>query len=373
MKAYFKKKYIYCGLFILFMQLHYWLNMSRFSKLPGFAYFRIACFVFALGCLFFHFAITGTKLTRGTWIIVGGLMVLGVVGVFTVDGLTIIKMFLFALAIKDVPIRTVINWFLYSTLFIVIMVTSCSFLGIIENYSAVGSWRYYYLGFNNSNTAALIFFTCIVSYIYLHYTDFGLKNWAIIVIATVVVGYLTISRSFVVAMIILMLFMTIDKFTKNFRRHFLSGIFSPVLGFFFPMFFGVSFYIAAMFSDSSLWMKVNLALSWRPYFYHKYYSYFNISLLGNNFELADLGPLDNAYLMLLFRYGVVILLVYMAIFAHMSLKSLAKKNYIVVFLCVAYEAYFVMEYSPFMINANIPLLFFFANIWKNKDKRYEYD
>ena len=68
-----------------------------------------------------------------------------------------------------------------------------------------------------------------------------------------------------------------------------------------------------------------------------------------------MGTLDNAYLVLLLRYGLIVFFVYVLMFSNISKMAYRKIDLPLGLAIICYEAYFMFEFTPILVNIN-PLL-----------------
>lgn len=364
MKVNKSTKISFTFLFVLMMQMHYLLGMSRFSKFGSIEIFRLLLFALAIFFVFLKYLAANVRITRIQLFVMFVLVAVSFLGMYFSDGMTVVKMLLFSLSFKDVKVENVFAYFLKADLICLCLVSSASLFGIIDNFRLVGDENVFALGFSNSNTLASILFAIAVTDLCLQYSKCRSIWWK--GIASVIAIYvLTKSRAptFSLILMILLVFMEKKGLFKVSRK---TGM---VMGGAFVLLGILSFVIAKTFNiNKNFWTIINASFSWRPYFFHQYYQNFDVLLFGNKFDLSDYGPLDNAYLMLVYKYGIVIVLVYAVIFFVSFVWSSMESNKGYFILGVSLLAYFFMEFTPILINLNMFLVYFWTRFWTNSRK-----
>lgn len=178
----------------------------------------------------------------------------------------------------------------------------------------------YGLGFNPNILAISIFVILIVR---LYLMEQKPKIWWEGISVAIIINMVTNCRSVVAFLILLsiILFFDVVQIVDVKILACISEILPIVLSF-------ISIFIARNFDMSNIkWLELNHIMSARPYLYHLYYTNFPIRLLGNYFDKTNYGALDNTYLMFLFRYGVVIYVIYMFIFFKAIVTAKKKQDH----------------------------------------------
>lgn len=352
------------NMFVLLMQCHYFWGMSQFSAYEFSSIFQTALFVSAVGCLLLRYMNGQGRISYRQLGIIFGIVVISFVGLYNSGGMTLVKMILFALALKGVPLQNAMKYFYRSNIFCFIVIVSSSLIGVIKNITVVDGRTFYYLGFNNPNTLAALIFSIAVLDLCINYEGYPSLWWKGL-LAVGIIFFLTESRSAILSMLFLVILVFLEK-----RKIFETKKLQSLAAYWFLIMGAGSFLLAKFFQmNSSFASKLNQLLSWRPYFFHRYYENFQVLLFGNSFSLAEEGALDNAYLMLLFRYGIIIFLLY-AIMFYLAAKWAAKEKNASYFLLIfTYGAYFFMEFTPLLINLDIPLVYFWVQFWTRKKQK----
>ena len=87
-------------------------------------------------------------------------------------------------------------------------------------------------------------------------------------------------------------------------------------------------------------------------------------MFGNYFDKTSYGAMDNTYLMLLLRYGIVIYAIYMIIFFKTIIIAKRNRDWLCLYITIVYFAYFCVEYSPSIMNLDFVLIYFWLEFWE---------
>lgn len=151
----------------------------------------------------------------------------------------------------------------------------------------------------------------------------------------------------------------IEKHCVNYRSLAVLGGISCVM----PMM--VSFLLAHIFrSDSGWWIRLNSFFTGRLKWNYLYVHQYSVPLLGQRFDGRIPNLLDNAYLFILYRYGVLVFALFLLGYV-LVLAECVKKNQIrKIFFCLLFLLYGFAEQfiqNPFM---NFSMFFMCELMWK---------
>ena len=131
-----------------------------------------------------------------------------------------------------------------------------------------------------------------------------------------------------------------------------------------------SYYVTIMYrAGNSNWQKLNLLLSGRLYAWQGYYSRYGISVFGNKLSTEYYGALDNAYLQLIIKYGLIAFILYAVIFVVISRYAWKNNRWVLFTLIISTEFYFLAEFGPMIVNF-CPVILCFGCLL-NKDEAIE--
>lgn len=358
----------YAAGYIFFMQLHYFLVMSQYSNFSNVNIIQNICFAISILFIVARYVHPNAKFTKETISVLFAVGCCAFASFLFSEGQTFIKLILFGIALRGVPFERMLQYYFKATSSCTLFVVGSAALGIIENSSFINDGvTYYSLGFNNPNTAAIFLFVLIVTFNCIYYKKLSWGMLLIEITFPFLILAVTDSRSVMVSLIIMLILMFFDKVKINLI---FNGLFTILLKYLFILIGAVSYGIAKYYSaENPIFFKLNEMLSWRPFFFHKYFVNVEVTLFGNAIHLDSIGALDNAYLMLLYRYGIVVFLLYCAIFIFVSNEFISTGNKKMLTIVIVYEIYFFMEFTPILVNVNIVLLYFIAQFWNKYKQR----
>ena len=344
---------------IWMLQFNYFIGMSTYKKLAVGDMLEKLCLIMAIAAIVIHYiGDKNTLIKKSGFLLMCLLPTIAVYTAVTTSGGTMIKMFLFALAFKDVEKKDIWKYYYKSTAAAVIFVVVSACMGLIEKTQIQKNGTYAYgLGFNANILDISVFLVLIVR---LYLMEQRPKIWWEGIIAEIIINSITICRAVVAFLILLAIVMLFD-ITRNMSVKFLTCISGslPILLSCFSIFIAQNFDI----SDAG-WLTVNRIMSARPYLYHLYYTNFPIKMFGNYFDKTSYGAMDNTYLMLLLRYGIVIYAIYMIIFFKTIIIAKRNRDWLCLYITIVYFAYFCVEYSPSIMNLDFVLIYFWLEFWE---------
>lgn len=351
---------------IWMLQFNYFIGMSTYKKLAVGTALEKICLIMAIVAIVIHYiGDKNTVIKKGGFLLMCIILTIAVYTAVTTSGGTMIKMLLFVLAFKDVEKNEIWKYYYKSTAAAVLFVVVSAIMGMIEKTQIRKNGSYAYgLGFNANILAISVFLVLLVR---LYLMEQKPKIWWEGIIAAIIINRITKCRAVVAFLILLAIVMFFD-ITRNISVKFLtcvSGSLPIILSCF-------SIFIAKNFDISDAWwLKVNRIMSARPYLYHLYYTNFPIKLFGNYFDKTSYGAMDNTYLMLLFRYGIIIYAIYMLMFFKTIIIAKRSRDWLCLYITIVYFAYFCVEYSPSIMNLDFVLIYFWQEFWEKNMSREE--
>lgn len=220
------------------------------------------------------------------------------------------------------------------------------------------------LGFANANALGMEL-ACIILLVFAAWYDKKKKGKWITFIIAGVAGIFFLSGSLTPALgLVGLVLLLMTTWWKNIR------IVRKMLPALFVLLTGLSIWIACSYQElSPVWMKLNEYSSGRFYCYHWYYTHMPITMMGNIFYTGKLWALDNAYLCLLFRYGIITLLIYALLFWKMTKFYMDNDNDVLLMCAIVYEVMAFAEFGPMSIANNFTLAVYIANYQNNYKNR----
>ena len=348
--------------FILLMQIHYFISMSKLETLPFMSIVRMFLFGTSVFLLVIKYVLFSSKVNTQKLLIFFLLTAMAISMVYFSGGMTVSKMILYALILKGVAVEKCLAYFLKADLISLGIIGTASALGIVGNFYYVKDSVIFCLGFNNVNTLAGLLYAIIVIDLCLNYHKIKFIWWKGIA-GTITIFLMTQSRAPTISLIIAVILVAFEKKKLlNYKSFIIKNSFVLVAL--------LSLYVAREFKIADkIWNAINLMLSWRPYFFNKYYTNFPILLMGNNFEVSSSGALDNAYLMIIYKYGISCFLIYALIFYFSFKWAATEKNKAFFVVTIAFVAYFFMEFSPILVNFCVSIVYFWVKFWEDIARR----
>lgn len=346
--------------FFVCMNFSFIVQMSQLSESPLGGIISIVFSVMGIGFLLFHLILDAKIPTN--WFF--GTLVLIAIGIITFiysRGPTLLKLILFFYAVKRVEKEKVMKYFRISLLIPSVIVAASSLLGI-TNIQYTGLKMALSFGMLNPNTVPVIIFAIIVAYNLEHEDDLNYWDIFIEVIVASLTFYFCRARTAGLVLTGYFLMIIIVKWWGE--RRFVRFLLLP-FQFFFPICSGISIALSIAFrSLTPFWITVNNLTSGRLLAWSRYLDTYGVSLFGNNVVL-NRGSLDNAYMQLLIKYGLIVFVAYLVLFVIVS--KFAYKNHRMVLLVsvLATEMYCVAEFGPLLANF-CPVLIYLACILINE-------
>lgn len=226
----------------------------------------------------------------------------------------------------------------------------------------------YSLGFTHPNTAGFYFMIIAFELIYLYRGKIKKTYIFYLILLAIMVNELTGSRSSVISIILLSIFLLYYKYSKC--RLLNNKIIKFVVrnSFFILMLF--SFIVTMKYqSGTSLAIKLNSILSGRLSLFSFYVSRYNIMVFGNDLITKGNMTLDNSYLYLLLKFGIISFLVYYLLYRQKIMELYQNKDYVFIFIILTLMIYGLMEITTLKSTYNIFLLSFSTLLFKSSKEK----
>ena len=354
-------------LFIFFMNMGFYFSISNFSKYSWGNSVNIGIYILAILFFILHYSCQKgiVFFKKKSFWIYAMLLLVGVLGFIGSRGWTFVKLLFFALGMKGVDYKKNMQALLISSIACVTCITSCSLVGIIPNvYNASGKEGAWSLGFINPNYPGIAITAIVILLVCCFYEHW--KGLCVLICSSAVFIWNVVkcrSASGILAMVFILII--IDKLVKPLLK---SKVFCFGSKWLFLFCTVITVVIAKLYNHgNAVWFMINKIFSYRLWLYHKYLEELDITLFGNYFE-AKQGAADNGYFRLLLFYGVIIYIIYYWIFK-MSLASMKENGRTELVICaVVYEVWFLVEFTPMLVNFNPVLIYFFSIFWNDLEK-----
>lgn len=308
--------------------------------------------VFVLCGIFFfmlHF-MTSAQIQWKAFIGLAFLIVVGLIALWFSGGATLLKLVLFFAITQKVSSEEILKSFIQSLMIPLSFTIILSLLGVLDLYYE-GEKNALEFGMINPNTIPVIVFAIIVAYNLLNEKRITNKIVFFELIISCLLYYFCKART---AGIILSMYIVCVGIFKKKKK--ISGAFW-ILQYTFLLGTLASYVIIYGFRERTpFWLGINNILSGRPWAWDLYFSQYGVKFLGQYVDLT-MAALDNAYLRSLIQYGFLVFCVYLFIFVLMSRYAYKNNKIVLLASIVAYEAYFMAEFGPMLINFNSVLMY----------------
>lgn len=337
------------SLFIFFMQLETILSQSMFSTMTGYKYFSVVTYVLSIICILIKIFSSKIKMSLLKLVLIVVTCLFILIGFLNAGGMLIVKTVLFAIAVYKTSGEKVLKSYYDSTRTGVLFVVVCS---LFYDGSHISK---YLLGFLNQNALGMNVFNIAMLYIVINYNS-KIKKCVIYSIIACVLCFMVESYSSAVCMIIAIGLIVTIRFWKEIKIFCLAIENSFAIITLLSIALGISYT-----ADNVVLNMLNAFLSTRLYCWNRYFMEKPIALFGVDFELSQFLALDNGALYLLFRHGIILLVIYVFMFKKIAGNVIKDDRWGLVIAYISYVVYSFMEYGAIDINNNFVLAVFFAD------------
>lgn len=217
------------------------------------------------------------------------------------------------------------------------------------------------LGFSHPNIFAVFILGIALDYIYLRYNKFKIVDYFLVIGTTLIIGRLTDSRSTVLALFVSVILIFMFKSFPNVVN---SKIISTILVYLVPIYMMASYFLMTKYTPMNpILRSIDKLTSLRITYGNAFYKLFGVSALGNRIENLDLGGvnsitgygsliLDNAYMSIILKFGILFTIVICLFFIVISKKAM-KLNPALMILIVVVATHGLMETSFYSFQLNI--------------------
>lgn len=355
-----------CHAFIWCMNISFVISMSQLYEYQFFHYVAVFLDVIAALFLLFHYVLDrGLRIRTARFAVIA--MAIGVISFFGSNGPTILKLILFVLAVQGTGEKRILAYFYRSLILgtVIVMLSAFGGLTTLTYYSRFK--QAYSFGFQNPNTVPVVLFAILSAINIAHEDSLKIKHIILEFVATLLFYYFCKGRTAFYICMLMFLLLIIRKPLQNTK--FLKVVAWP-FQFLFLILAAFSYYITMMYqAGSTQWQNFDFLLSGRLYAWQSYYKLYGISIFGSRLNTEYYGALDNAYLQLLLKYGVVAFILYAAIFIVISRYAWKNNRWVLFTMIIASEFYFLAEFGPMIVNF-CPVLLCFGCV-QNKDEIVE--
>lgn len=296
---------------------------------------------------------------------------------------TLLSTWMFIVASKNNDLDEIVH-IAYTILKIMIpFVIILCILGFIEDHTMMrGSIQRFSLGFSHPNQLGLRIFQLILCNLYVNREKLGIFNYCYAILTILFTIKVPNSQTAYISLIVMLILLLIYKYIENQKQIFVkiySGglLIGTVLLNVFSIFFSfIDVNKNMLLSQIDKWMSGRF--SWG----HRAWQIYGISFWGQRVyvseeEVGKIGLtsrlyLDNAYLSILLRYGILVFLIFFILYSLLVGKMIIQKRYLLAIILFLYALYGTMENGLYMMSHNIFLIAFADLLYqKISDKESE--
>lgn len=316
--------------------------------------------VFGCGFLILHL-ITKARIPIYWFVTTLILLIIGFITFLNSGSPTLLKLILFFYATQKVEKERILKYFMISLIVPGIVVVITSFFGITEMHY-LGLKKALSFGMSNPNTVPVVIFAIIVAFNLRHEEFLKFRTLLIEMIITFLTFYFCRART---AGVVLIFYILMLLFISWGGEKKITKVLFWLFQFFFPVCAGITIALTIAFhSYTSFWLTINNISSGRLLAWSRYLTAYGVSVWGNDIEL-NMGSLDNAYMQLLVKYGVVVFFAYLVMFFYISKFAYTNSKWVLFVSIIATEIYCIAEFGPLLINF-CPVLVYLACLLVNR-------
>lgn len=293
---------------------------------------------------------------------------------------TIMSTWIFVVASKYIDIDKTAKISYYTELFMTLVVFYLFANGFITEVTLYrGAILRHSLGFSHPNMLGVRIFLLVVCRCYIRRERFNIIDWSIIVIAAVFVNKVANSKTSFYALVILavitFIHILMQKFGIGFERMMRNLIVTAVVC------IALSLILSFMqISKYPMLKRLDVFMSRRFSHCHRTLNYYGVKLFGQDVQLIVNRPalgkfyhfwLDNAYMSILMRYGVIVLLLFSALYIGTMIMLKDMRQYMLVEILCLYAIYGIMENNFFSMSQNLFLLLLSYPLYKRDSLSHE--
>ena len=308
------------------------------------------------------------------------------IGTINADNNYLISMLLFIVAAKYADMDRIINLYFYVLLIMIPFVIVMCLIGVLpDNILYRGGLVRHALGFEHPNRLGMRFFQLIACLCYVK-KDSAHNFIKYLIMATTAYFVYKVPNSQTAYIGIMLLFVLVlirnfyDKrgISKNrLMRVMATGavsinVFSVFISFFNP-------------KKNAVYMAIDKFMSYRFLFGNKMIRYYGVSIWGQKVDtivkdrkyvgVYHQWYLDNAYLSVLLRFGIVVYIIFTVLIAASLFYYVKQENYAMVAILFTYSVYGIMTTGFYMMSHNIFLLtiaspIYMKTVLRNSEHRH---
>ena len=294
-----------------------------------------------------------------------------------------IKLIIVLLASKNISFDNFIKKDFIVRIILILSVVSFHYLGLTNDYlmmRADGTIRNS-MGFSHPNSFGFYLMIIAFEYIYISFmknNKIQIKNYILILLIMYIINYFSDSRTSILAIILFLLFLNFkDKIIKNkkINTFAIKNIFiiMTILTLTFTYLYG---------NYNTYANQMNNLTSNRLYYSNYFYKTYGPSIVGQKIETISTESakksnkkpivLDNCYIQLIVRYGILVYMIYAMFFRKSFIYALNKNDKIIIIIMLILCLFGLSE-SNILLIERCPFLIYVNNIIFNKEGESKYE
>lgn len=305
-----------------------------------------------------------TKYTFNEFMFSFSVVILGMATYFVTKREGILLTILTIVGLKDVEIGKVFKCTFFIRVIMYISTISLTLLGLIEN-KKILHWRegvgYVYrygLGYDHPNLLHSTLFILVALFLYLYYKNLNIVHYSFIFILNLIIYKFSLSRTgfyLIILSLILTIFMKKDKTNLKYK---LTSLVIPSCVLF-------TFVSGFFYGKLEIFNKIDRLLSGRIYYTSYFLKNYSLSLFGNNLYV-DNNLIDNSYIILLANYGIIVFILYLAIYRKVIKNFIINRLDKELLVIIIFSIYGITEGFLPNIFMNISLVFTSTILFKER-------
>lgn len=292
----------------------------------------------------------------------------------------IMSCWLFIVASKNIEIDRMIDWAEKIFVIMIPLVILLCYFGVFKNNISLRSTTGFVrmsLGFEHANYLGGRVLQLCTFVFYKRNGHFKVRDYVFVIFAIIFVYLVPNSQasymSIIILLLVQMIFVILEKVSEN-GEDILAKVLLPLYLFlnFFSIFMGTR-----DISNSNVLTLIDRTLSRRFSVCYTEVKLFGISILGQNVNISEQERMargvyqglyiDNAYLSILIRFGVIVYIIFTIGYLLNMIKSRRDGNFTLFIILFIYSVYGVFEREMYLIGYNVFMLTFATLIYNNKD------
>lgn len=372
-------------IFLRFYLFWYATEIIANSTIMKIEYLPIKSIHFFFGCLILSFmviqALCFQKYTLGEGIVVLIISIVIIISTVTSKDTRLLFSWLFVFTSKNTEIDVVIKKTYKILVIMTMIVIGLNIIGFLPDYT-IYKWDKirYSLGFAHPNQLGLRIGQIVICHFYLNKDNLRLRDYILAILLAIFTYIVPNSQTAFIIIVLVSLLSYVYLLLRRIASD-LIKIYSYFLVSISTIVNILSIYLSTRPINNHIIESVNSILSYRFSMCYKVYSIYGITWFGNDIAvsllereakgLLSLGSLwlDNAYMSMLVRYGIVTYLIISVLYILSMIYMVKIKEYYILTLLFIYSVYGVMENYYFQISGNIMLFTIGYLIYKRKLKQ----